>query len=117
MFVGSLLVFAVFALISCGSATGTANINANTTINNYSTGIVAPPMFALVNGTYTSPQKVLITTATDGAQIRYTIDGTAPNETLLNSNGQPSENIGPMLVSFPVRGIIGRTGNRPASCK
>jgi hypothetical protein len=56
---------------------------------------VAAPTFSPGGGTYTSTQWVSITTATSGASIRYTRDGSTPTET----NG--------VLYSGPV--IIGST--------
>jgi len=41
---------------------------------------VAKPTFSPGSGTYYEPQTVLISTATDGAMIYYTMDNTAPNE-------------------------------------
>ena len=41
----------------------------------------AAPVFTPAEGTYPSAQSVTITTATDGAEIRYTTDGTAPTST------------------------------------
>jgi hypothetical protein len=43
----------------------------------------ATPVFSPVGGTYTSVQTVTISSATEGATIRYTTDGSAPGE----SNG------------------------------
>jgi hypothetical protein len=42
---------------------------------------VADPVFSPPGGTYTSAQSVSITTATSGASIRYTVDGSAPTST------------------------------------
>ena len=42
---------------------------------------VAAPSFSPAGGTYTSAQTVAISTATDGAIIRYTTDGSTPSET------------------------------------
>ena len=42
---------------------------------------VAPPVFSPGAGTYTSTQTVTITSATSGASIRYTTDGSTPSET------------------------------------
>jgi hypothetical protein len=39
------------------------------------------PAFSPGGGAYTSPQSVTITSATSGASIRYTTDGSAPSET------------------------------------
>ncbi|HSY18057.1 MAG TPA: discoidin domain-containing protein, partial [Candidatus Acidoferrales bacterium] len=44
-------------------------------------GTVAAPTFSPAGGTYTSAQAVTISTATGGASIRYTIDGSTPTET------------------------------------
>ena len=41
---------------------------------------VATPTFNPAGGTYTEPQQVTISCATEGATICYTIDGTEPNE-------------------------------------
>jgi uncharacterized repeat protein (TIGR03803 family) len=42
---------------------------------------VAAPSFSPAAGTYTSAQTVTISTATSGASIRYTTDGSTPSET------------------------------------
>ncbi len=43
------------------------------------TDMVAPVAFNPLGGTYTTAQNVFLTTATDGATIRYTTDGSEPN--------------------------------------
>jgi hypothetical protein len=45
------------------------------------TGTVAGPGFSPGGGTYTSAQNVTITSATSGASIRYTLDGSTPTST------------------------------------
>jgi uncharacterized repeat protein (TIGR03803 family) len=75
---------------------GPVSINATTTLEAiaYETGYanstvtsgtytltVASPAFSPAAGTYTSAQTVAITTATSGATIRYTTNGTAPTTT------------------------------------
>ena len=45
------------------------------------TGTVADPVISPCGGTYSSAQSVEITCTTPGAEIRYTIDGSAPSET------------------------------------
>jgi hypothetical protein len=42
---------------------------------------VAPPVFSPMTGTYVGAQAVTISTATPGASIRYTTDGSTPSET------------------------------------
>jgi len=44
-------------------------------------GFVADTQFSVKRGFYTTPQTVAITTATAGATIRYTVDGSTPTET------------------------------------
>jgi len=44
-------------------------------------GTVAAPSFSPAAGTYSSAQSVTITTATSGATIRYTVDGSTPTST------------------------------------
>ena len=49
----------------------------------YTIGLhVAAPTFTPGPGTYTSEQDIIIATATAGASVRYTTDGTAPTETV-----------------------------------
>jgi N-acetylneuraminic acid mutarotase len=43
--------------------------------------MIAVPVFSLTAGTYNSAQSVTLTSATAGATIYYTTDGTAPNKT------------------------------------
>jgi hypothetical protein len=77
---------------------GAVNISTNATLKAiaYKSGIpdsmvtssvynilVAAPVFSPAPGTYTNAQMVTITTATPGASIRYTTDGSAPS----SSNG------------------------------
>ena len=49
--------------------------------------VVEAPVISLKGGMYTSTQTVTITCATDGAQIRYTLDGSDPTETSELYNG------------------------------
>ncbi len=42
---------------------------------------VAAPAFSPAEGTYATPQTVTLSTATEGAEIRYTTDGSAPTPT------------------------------------
>ncbi|VVB56440.1 Uncharacterised protein [uncultured archaeon] len=43
--------------------------------------IILTPTFSIPEGTYSSAQNISISTSTTGAIIRYTIDGTTPDET------------------------------------
>ena len=64
---------------------------------------VERPIFSPQNGSYDTPQVVSITCATPGAIIRYTLDGSRPDESSLVYNG-------PILV-------IGKTIIRAYSTK
>jgi hypothetical protein len=63
--------------------TGTTNSAVNTAIFDFinSTGTVAAPLFSPLAGTYASTQAVAISSATAGASIRYTTNGTTPSST------------------------------------
>jgi alpha-tubulin suppressor-like RCC1 family protein len=58
-----------------GFKTGLSNSNVSTGVYTLQ---AAPPTFSPVGGTYTAAQTVTITTATTGATIRYTTDGSEP---------------------------------------
>ena len=51
----------------------------NTQTYTFSAGQVATPVFNPGGGNYTGPQTVSITSATSGATIKYTTDGSTPN--------------------------------------
>jgi alpha-tubulin suppressor-like RCC1 family protein len=57
-------------------------VTSDTTEANYflSLGTVATPSFTPAAGTYSSSQEVMVGTATPGAIIRYTLDGSSPTE-------------------------------------
>ena len=48
----------------------------------FQVSVTALPVFSPVAGTYAGAQSVTITSATAGASIRYTTDGSNPSETL-----------------------------------
>ncbi|MBP1659567.1 MAG: hypothetical protein H6P95_759, partial [Candidatus Aminicenantes bacterium] len=57
--------------------------NSPVTSGDYAIGLqVAPPGFSPAPGTYASAQDIVIATATPGATIRYTTDGSTPSETV-----------------------------------
>lgn len=72
------------------------------------TGTVAAPSFGITPGTYTTPQAVTLYTATAGASLRYTTDGSAPSRT----NG--STYAGPITLglnsSTTIRAVAVRDG-------
>ncbi|MBQ9885559.1 MAG: discoidin domain-containing protein [Lachnospiraceae bacterium] len=49
----------------------------------YEAARVADPVFSLPSGTYEGAQTIAITSATKGVEIRYTLDGSTPNENSL----------------------------------
>jgi hypothetical protein len=60
------------------SMTDSNVVSATYTINSVESAAVADPTFSPKAGTYTSAQTVTISTSTNGAAIKYTIDGTNP---------------------------------------
>ena len=70
---------------------------------------VAAPTFTPAEGTYQAPQTVTIATATEGAQIRYTVDSSEPTATT------GTEYTGPVPVSATttIRAIAVRRRGRP----
>ncbi len=83
---------------------GPVTINTTATVNAiaYATGMtdsavssavytlpVAAPAFSIAGGTYNTPQSVSLSSATSGASIRYTTDGSNPSETVGNLYAGP----------------------------
>jgi hypothetical protein len=74
-------------------------------------GYVEDTKFSINRGFFSDPFPLAITTATPGASIRYTTDGTWPSE----STGTPYS--GPITISrtTPVRAIAYKPGHRPTN--
>lgn len=68
---------------SSNGTTGYVTMNGprNVTANFTQMAQVGAPSFSPTAGTYPSPQNVAITSATSGASIRYTLDGSTPTST------------------------------------
>ena len=82
--------YRAFAANTAGTGFGS-----DLTFTTLSNGAV-PPSFSPAPGTYTTPQNVVLTTTTPGAQIIYTMDGDVPTST----NGAFYSSYGPIVVSF-----------------
>ena len=67
----------------------TFTVRANSAVNVLVTDLAAaaPPVFTPAAGTYTSAQNVTITTATAGAAIKYTTDGSTPSSSSATYTG------------------------------
>ena len=60
------------------TATDSSNNNSAITVTGAATGTLATPTFSVAAGTYTSVQQITITSASGGASIYYTTDGSTP---------------------------------------
>lgn len=67
---------------------------------------VADPVFSPAGGTYSSPQVVSLSTATAGAEIRYTTNGSEPSPT----NGTLYTGPGTVSTSMTIKAIAYKTG-------
>jgi polygalacturonase len=84
LYSGPITLTADTTLMAIASASGLTDSAVNTSIYTIASsdgGQVAAPAFSPAGGTYTSAQTVSITSATSGASIRYTTDGSTPTET------------------------------------
>jgi regulation of enolase protein 1 (concanavalin A-like superfamily) len=64
---------------------------------------VATPTFSLAEGTYTSAQTVTISTATEGATIRYTTDGSTPNSSSAVYSGSINVNESKTIKAYATK--------------
>jgi len=77
------------------------------TSGEYKIGLfVAAPAFSPVPGTYADPQDITMTTATAGAAIRYTTDGSTPTETAGTVYAGPVR----LAASTVLKAVAYRTG-------
>ena len=76
---GPLTVNATTTLKAVAYASGYTNSSVATAVYNI---LAATPSFSPAGGNYTTAQTVAISTATAGAAIRYTIDGSTPSDTV-----------------------------------
>ena len=74
---GPVTVSATTTLKAVAYASGLTNSNVATSVYNI---LTATPSFSPAGGNYTTPQTVTLSTATAGAAIRYTIDGSTPSD-------------------------------------
>jgi Chitobiase/beta-hexosaminidase C-terminal domain len=74
---GLSLLMIIFILFGCGGGGSGSNGGA-------AASTVAAPAFSLQAGAYRGSQTVSLSTATNGASIRYTIDGSTPSSTTGN---------------------------------
>ena len=72
---------------------------AQTTTPPTTTATVAAPTFSTAAGSYTGTQNVTITTATSGASVVYTSDGTTPSVTSSCATTNGTLYVGPVAVS------------------
>jgi hypothetical protein len=69
-------------------STNSSSVSGQATVSvTASTPVAAAPSFSPVPGTYSAPQTVTLSTATTGASIYYTLDGTMPTASSLHYTG------------------------------
>ena len=81
VYTGPVTVNATTTVQAIASASGMTDSSVNFVTYVINGTSVAAPTFSPAAGTYTSTQSVSITSATSGASIRYTTDGSTPSET------------------------------------
>ena len=97
-----LCLFPLFAfLFGCGGGGGGTS---GTTVD--------APVFSPSPGTYTMAQSVALSSTTSGATIRYTTDGTTPNETAGTAYSGPI----PVASSMTIKAMAYRAGGRHRRC-
>ena len=69
-------------------------------------GIAAAPAFSPAEGTYADAQTVTLSTSTEGAEIRYTTDGSAPTATSGTVYSAPL----PVSSTTTIRAMAAKTG-------
>ena len=79
LYTGPITVSGTSTIKAVAYASGLADSTVSTAT--YTIKVVAAPAFSPAGGTYGTPQTVTLSTATSGASIRYTTDGSAPSET------------------------------------
>lgn len=81
-----------------------------TTVFDTNTGTAAVPTFSPAAGTYASVQTVAISTATVGATIRYTADGTEPNSSSASYGGPIT-----VAANTTIKAYAEKTGIAPSA--
>ncbi len=81
IYAGPLNIAATTTLNAVATMTGWTDSVVTSAVYTISTPQVAAPTFSPAGGTYASAQSVTLATATAGATIRYTTDGSTPTET------------------------------------
>jgi hypothetical protein len=81
VYTGAIAVNSTTTIKAIGVKTGYSDSSVATAVYTITLPQVAAPVFSPAGGTFSTTQNVTITTTTNGATIRYTIDGSAPSET------------------------------------
>jgi LruC domain-containing protein len=86
----------------------TGNLDSDITSGSYTIlSPTEPPIFSPLPGTYSMPQSVSISSATIGATIRYTTDGTTPSQSI----GTVYSSAVPISATSTLKAIAYKTGN------
>ncbi len=97
--------------IAGNSSIGARITNVTLTVNRPSPTPVADPVFSPAGGSYAAAQTVSITTATAGASVRYTLDGSTPTPTFGTAYTGPIS----ISSSATLRALAYKEGSTPSN--
>jgi hypothetical protein len=81
LYAGPVSINATTTLKAIAYKSGSTDSSVTSAVYTISASVVAAPVFNPAGGTYSTAQSVTITSATSGASIRYTTNGTTPTST------------------------------------
>ncbi|HPO49209.1 MAG TPA: chitobiase/beta-hexosaminidase C-terminal domain-containing protein [Spirochaetota bacterium] len=107
----TLFLFLITAVIFSGCSKKETTTTTTITIINETKEKASSPSFSPVGGSYDKEQNVFLSTETEGAKIRYTVDGSEPNELSNLYRGIPVK----VSSSLTLKAIAMKDGFDPSS--